>query len=312
MYEYTISQWIIFFFWYCFLGWIWECCYVSSVRSYKNRKLEWVNRGFLNGPVLPIYGFAAVSILIGTMRVRENLILVFVMGALAATIMELVTGSTMERLFHVKYWDYSHLPLNYKGHICFFVSLFWGALSVFLVEVIHVPVERFLLQGPMLVTESVAFLLVAIFAYDFNDSLKAAMDMKELLEKLTESRVVIDRLEKRVDAVIAFTAIPDLTDMKELPRNAKESLLSRVEGARNRRVDMLERLKARVASIDLEQMKDREEVLAQLDRQIREVFTRTNHQFYRAARHLRHNPTAKSGKYKEALDELRALWEEKK
>lgn len=186
MFHYTVSQWIFIFFWYCFLGWIWECCYVSVVEGIKNKKWKWINRGFLNGPMLPIYGFAAISILIGTMNVRDSIPLVFIMGALAATIMELVTGSVMERLFHVKYWDYSNMPLNYKGYICFFVSLFWGVLSVILVDVIHVPIENVLLQCPIIAIEIIAFLLMGIFAYDFHDSLNAALDVKELLEKLSE------------------------------------------------------------------------------------------------------------------------------
>lgn len=236
MYEYTLSQWIIFFFWYCFLGWIWECCYVSVKTAIRDRSWKWVNRGFLNGPALPIYGFAALSILLGTIHVRDQMVLVFFMGALAATAMELVTGSTMERLFHVKYWDYSNLPLNYKGYICFFVSLFWGFLSLFLVEMIHVPVERILLGCPEIAIEIAAFLLIGVFVYDFNDSLRAALDMKELLEKLSEGRIVIERLGNRVNAVIAFTALPDLSDIKELPKTAREGIQYRLEKSRSRHI----------------------------------------------------------------------------
>lgn len=312
MYRYTVSQWILFFFWYCFLGWIWESCYVSIKKAVDNRKWKWVNRGFLNGPALPIYGFAAISILIVTINIRGNVGLVFLMGGLAATGMELVTGSTMEKLFHVKYWDYSNIPLNYKGHICFFVSLFWGVLSIFLVEVIHVPVEEILLQCPKVGTEVAAFVLIGAFMYDFNDSLRAALDMKELLEKLTESRIVIERLENRVDAVLAFAGIPDITEIKELPKNRKEQIMYRLEKRRERRVTRLEQLKAHIASMNAEELKDKEEIMEQLEKQIREVFKRTNQQFYRAAKHVKHNPTAISKKYKEAFEELKELLEEKR
>lgn len=237
MYQYTISQWVLFFFWYCFLGWIWECCYVSVNEGIKKKKWQWINRGFLNGPMIPIYGFAAISILLGTMNVRENYVFVFVMGALAATAMELVTGSTMEKLFYVKYWDYSNLPLNYKGHICFFVSLFWGCLSVILVEVIHVPIEQLVvMKCPTWIIDVVSFLLVGVFMYDFHDSLHAALDMKELLEKFADGRVIIERLENRMDAVIAFTVLPDFTELRELRKNAKEDMLYLFESSRSRRV----------------------------------------------------------------------------
>ena len=82
MSEYSISQWILFFIWYCFVGWIWESCYVSMVQGIKTKQWRWINRGFLNGPFLPIYGSAAVVILIATIPVKEQLWLVYVFGAL--------------------------------------------------------------------------------------------------------------------------------------------------------------------------------------------------------------------------------------
>ena len=69
----------------------------------KTKKFELVNRGFLNGPFLPIYGSAAMVILLATIPVKDNLVLVFIFGMLGATLMELVTGTVMERLFHVMY-----------------------------------------------------------------------------------------------------------------------------------------------------------------------------------------------------------------
>ena len=95
MYIYTLGQWLLFFFCYSFCGWIWECCYVSA------RKRQWVNRGFLRGPLLPIYGTGAVIILLAVIPVRENPALVFLLGMLAATALEYVTGAAMEALFKV-------------------------------------------------------------------------------------------------------------------------------------------------------------------------------------------------------------------
>ena len=106
MQEYDLSQWVLFFFLYSFLGWIWESCYVSV------RKHRWVNRGFMHGPMLPLYGSGAMVVLIVTIPVRDNILLVFLMGMIGATILEYFTGITMERLFHVRYWDYRNLKFN--------------------------------------------------------------------------------------------------------------------------------------------------------------------------------------------------------
>ena len=66
MYSYDFIQWLLFFYLYSFVGWVWESCYVSV------KKGHWVNRGFLYGPFLPIYGFGAVTILISTMGVQDS------------------------------------------------------------------------------------------------------------------------------------------------------------------------------------------------------------------------------------------------
>lgn len=215
-YSYSLTQWILFFFWYCFLGWIWECLFVSVKRAWKNKKWEFVNRGFLNGPLIPIYGFAAITILLATIQVRENTIAIYVLGALTATLFEMVTGTVMERLFKVKYWDYSDMPLNYHGHICLFVSLFWGAFSVLLVRIIHVPVENLLMQIPSFLCEAFAFMFMAIFAYDTTVSFNEAMDLREVLKSLSENNETVKRLERRFDAIVAFTPVPDIDEINEL------------------------------------------------------------------------------------------------
>lgn len=136
MYGYSIEQWITFFAVYCFVGWGFESIYVSI----EHRK--WVNRGFLNGPFLPIYGFGAIIMLFAALPVRDNIALTFLFGMAGATALEYFTGYVMEKMFHVKYWDYTYEPLNVDGYICLGCSLMWGALSVLLVRVVHRPTER--------------------------------------------------------------------------------------------------------------------------------------------------------------------------
>ena len=109
MNVYTLSQWLLFFFLYSFFGWIWESCYVSL------REHRWVNRGFMHGPMLPLYGSGAVSVLIITLPVRDNLPLVFIMGMIGATLLEFFTGMVMESLFHVRYVGLQPSEIQCKG-----------------------------------------------------------------------------------------------------------------------------------------------------------------------------------------------------
>ena len=100
MHIYTTGQWVLLFFFYCFCGWIWESCYVSL------KQRRWVDRGFLQGPILPIYGSGAILILFTTLPVAQSLPLIWLLGMLSATALEYATGAVMERLFKVRYWVY--------------------------------------------------------------------------------------------------------------------------------------------------------------------------------------------------------------
>ena len=182
MHSYQLTQWILFFFIYSFVGWCWESCYVSV------RKHRWINRGFLHGPMLPIYGSGALVILISTIGVRENPWLIFLFGMLAATVLEYITGAVMERMFHVRYWDYSRQKLNLNGYICASSSLCWGVFSVLLVRIVHIPVERAVLDIPMFITDSAAFVLTVTASVDLTQSFNEAMDLKQVLAQLEESR----------------------------------------------------------------------------------------------------------------------------
>ena len=124
-YSYSAPQWLLVFFLYCVLGW----CFESTVVSVKQR--HFVNRGFLRGPMLPIYGFGAVGILLPCVPVEGNVALVALVGTIAASLLEYVTGFLMEAIFHVRYWDYSERPLNVNGYICALSAATWAVSSVF-------------------------------------------------------------------------------------------------------------------------------------------------------------------------------------
>ena len=96
---------------FSFLGWVWECIYVSI----RQRKI--VNRGYVTGPVCTIYGCGAVSLFIILKPVSGNVFILFVAGIVIATLLEYVTAAVMELIFHTSWWDYTHEKFNYKGRI---------------------------------------------------------------------------------------------------------------------------------------------------------------------------------------------------
>lgn len=212
--TYTIAQWILFFMIYCLIGWIYE----STLVSIKSRKLT--NRGYLNGPFLPIYGSGAIIMLFATLPVRKNIILIFLFGSLAATILEYITGWGMEKIFHVRYWDYSNEFLNLNGHICLLCSVIWGVASVLLVEWIHKPVEKLIFKIDANMLNVAAIIFSIYFAVDFILSTRDAMDIRKFVDEYIKQNESVKRLQKRVDVWIAFSE-----DSKErLEAKIKESI----------------------------------------------------------------------------------------
>ncbi|MDY3248882.1 MAG: hypothetical protein SOX32_00880 [Candidatus Choladocola sp.] len=189
---YSLTQWVLFFYIYCFLGWIWESAFVSVCER------KPVNRGFLKGPFLPIYGSGAVCVLVVTIPFRGNIPAMFLVGMVSATVLEYITGDIMERLFRVRYWDYTGKFLNVNGYICLKSTICWGVMTVLVVDVVQPFIEGFVLRlGEPLVTGTVLVITPLITA-DFVTSFHAAIRLrdilvqnerlKEELQKLTEKK----------------------------------------------------------------------------------------------------------------------------
>lgn len=311
-YQYTFIQWLLFFFIYCFLGWVWESCYVSA----KNR--EWINRGFLHGPMLPIYGSGAIIVLLCTIGVRDQIVLIFLFGMIGATILEYVTGAYMERLFRVRYWDYSHMPLNLKGYICLPVSLGWGVFSVLLVRVIHVPIENLVLQIPERIAEVVSVVCSSAFAVDFTLSFSEAMDLRDMLIRLSDSNEKIQRLQKRLEVVSAFAEdglMQYQMKREERKMSRKEFLERMIERQRENRRMMLVELIDRVnESIDagLEKREELQKIKTQIEQEFKNIGSLTNRAARRSARLLHRNPNTVSKRYAEALKQVQEMLKKKK
>lgn len=269
MQSYHITQWLLFFFIYSFIGWVWESCYVSV------RKRHWVNRGFMHGPMLPIYGSGALTVLVSTLGVRDSIPLIFLCGMLGATLLEYVTGAVMERLFRVRYWDYSNQKLNLHGYICISSSLCWGCFSVLLVRVIHRPIEDVVLGLPLIVVDVAAFVLTAVASVDLTQSFNEAMDLKRILVYLEESKKQLG------------------TQLEE----GKEKLAAQLEEGRERLGAQLE--------------EGRERLEAQLEERKEQLEARLEERRERLARLLKRNPTAVSKRFDEVFDELKKFMDTK-
>lgn len=294
MYHYNLQEWLLFFFIYCFLGWCWESCYVSA------KKRQWVNRGFMKGPFLPIYGFGALSVLIATLPVRPFPVLVFIFGMIGATALELVTGICMEKLFHVRYWDYSNQKFNFKGHICLTSSIAWGAFSLAMIYGFHKPIEKLVLSIPFVWLDILTTVLTVIVAADFAISFKTAMELRAILDSMERIKDEMKRLQKRAEVIEAFLA-DDFHDAKE---NFKEEMLERkdnlMEGLQERKENILEGIQERKedAKAQLQEIREKQKYYLE-----KKKYSMSDNMAI--ANLLRRNPSAVSGRHALAFKEYR-------
>lgn len=192
MYTYSVAQWLFFFYAYCFIGWMIESTYVSLSQK------KFVNRGFLKSPMLPLYGFGAISVLFITLPFSYNSFLVYVVGMISATLLEYITGCLMEWIFGMKYWDYSNEKMNFQGKICLKSTMFWGFLSLLLTEVIHDTFAKYTLKIDGMLLTVIVSIISAIFTVDTIYSFHTAYDLSKILAKLNRIKEETDRLREQL------------------------------------------------------------------------------------------------------------------
>ncbi len=197
MKNYSIDQWLFFFYFYCVFGW----CFESTYMSICDRKLT--NRGFMRGPYLPIYGAGGVMMMLISIPSRSIPYLFFA-GAISATILELITGTLMEQIFKVRYWDYSTNKFNYKGIICPSSTIAWGVLTVIFMHFLYTPLENVMLSIPSNVMTIIVRILTPIVLLDFAFSFSAAISIRDILTRMEELKSEALRIKKRLDVLQAF------------------------------------------------------------------------------------------------------------
>lgn len=196
--DYAFSQLAMFFFAYGFLGWCVEVAYAAV------REGRFVNRGFLNGPICPIYGFGVVSVVLLLRPLAGNLPLLFASSFAVTTLIELATGFLLEKLFHARWWDYSHRKFNIGGYVCLLFSLVWGAACVVVVTLVHPVVDHAVRLLPDAVLYPALSALFSALAIDLAATAATIRRLGERLKRLTdlaaEIHAVSDEIGRKISS----------------------------------------------------------------------------------------------------------------
>lgn len=205
--KYDWFDYALFFYFYSVFGWMLESIYCSVL----DKKLT--NRGFLIGPLCPIYGTGAISMLVGLGWIRPLIeshinvfagkavafILVALIGAVVCDIVEYITSFLMERLFHERWWDYSNRKYNLHGRICLHHSVFWAIGAVAFIYILDPLVGGLLLP---LISQNIKLpiliVLTSILGVDLIHSILNAISIRKIMDKL---KLFSENIKKLPDTV---------------------------------------------------------------------------------------------------------------
>ncbi len=203
---FSLYQVFAYFLIYSCLGWCLEVIYAAVTTG------NLINRGFLNGPVCPIYGFGMVIVLFALTPLSHSLLLLYLGGVILPSALELVGGWALYKLYHTRWWDYSDYPFNIGGYICLEFSLLWGVGTLIVMKLVHPIIANAVALIPPLVGLILMFLLYVLYAADTIATAFAASDLARDL----------DALEKVADSMHAVSdAMTELLGTKAMAMDQK-------------------------------------------------------------------------------------------
>lgn len=258
---------------YAFIGWCTEVAYAAVDTG------KFVNRGFLNGPVCPIYGCGVLLVVVVLTPLKENLLILFVGSLILTTAIELITGFLLEKMFHHQWWDYSQEPFNLHGYICLKFSLLWGLACTFVMKLIHPMIYRMIQVFPHIPGLILMTLLTLVFLSDLAITVSMILKLNQRLRLMEELGARLKTASDEIGENI-YENVTEVLEVREELREKREE---------NRR------------------KKQRE--IQELRRRYRELVSgrQMGHQ-----RLLKAFPTMKSNRYQESLLKLKQFVNEKK
>lgn len=301
---------------YSFLGWCGEMVYCSIGQ----RKLC-EKRGFLNGPLCPIYGHGALLVLVVLGQRWNNPISTFLIGMVLTSTVEYLTSYLMEKLFHMRWWDYSHHHFQLNGRICLLNSTLFGLACLVLRYVVHPRVmEPILWLFDHGLAVPLALALFALYVTDIVLSVRSAIQIGNRLEKL---QALQDELQAKLEELLAQQRERTETWKAEQQAKVDAWKAQQQQAADELREKLTADLAARRAQTE-QRLREGRDVLEELGGEYRqrwEAFKSESEQRMKSLLHgqdvferrlMDSYPTLRSDRHAEALEKLRQVLEESK
>lgn len=292
----SILQIILLFFIYACLGWGCEVAFAACKQG------VFVNRGFLNGPICPIYGFGVVGVVTLLQPIQHSLPLLLMGSIVLTSGIELITGWALEKLFHARWWDYTGMPLSIGGYVCLPFSILWGLACMVVVRGIHPVLASAVEHLPLWLLVALDAVFLTTFAVDLGATLSAIRKLSDRLTRLTEAAAELHSISDEIGQTISSTTL-----------NAREHVIdaqSRGIEARAKLEDKQNHLKA---WLDEHRAAAEARTVAMRDR-VENALNRFNHVLDEKGlgqrRLLNAFPNLRSHRNQEAVEALRRFYEQ--
>jgi Predicted membrane protein len=280
---------------YAFIGWCAEVAYATVNTG------RFINRGFMNGPVCPIYGSGVVLVISLLTPLKENILLLFLGSVVLTSTLELLTGWILEKLFSQTWWDYSDVPYNLGGYICLKFSLMWGVICVLVMSAIHPMVHSIIAFIDVRIGKILISVMYSALIVDGISTTQSIIKLNKQLRQINQLafgiRTVSDEIGGKISSasMLIIEKTDELkTEITELKETTTEALEERkaiavrvLEDQNDKLVHLIEKKKV--------QLNELYEKRAQI----------INKSFFGKQRILKAFPDMKSINYKEELEELK-------
>lgn len=229
---YPLSTLFLYFCFYACAGWCMETVYCSILEK------RFVPRGFLHGPLCPIYGVGVLLMILFFEPLKDNLVVFYLVSTVVMSAWEYFVGWFLETTTHMKYWDYSMYRFNLKGRICLWVCLVWGLLSYVCIFWIHPPVAALFDRLPLLTRQIAAIVLAAAVLADAVVTIRELALMTKALNKL-------QAISGQVQLQMALGKM----ELSDRISEAKDMVSDKLQDAKDKVTDTLQDAKETVVTL---------------------------------------------------------------
>ena len=186
----TIICFFTYFILYSFAGWVLESVYKTLAQK------KFVNSGFLNGPLCPIYGFGAIIMILSLNFLKERPLLLFVAAFFILSVWEYIVGILLEKIFKTKYWDYSYLKYNFQGRVCLKNSIYWGLLGVAFTFVIHPFIKQYV---DMIPEKTLTYVNIVVYTVLITDVVISVTRILFIDKKIQQIHEIGDKIKEKIN-----------------------------------------------------------------------------------------------------------------